>query len=195
MAPPENSVQPRSRRAWRQWLQRHHARPDGVWLISFRKASGKTAFDYGAAVEEALCFGWIDSKPRKLDAERTMLWFAPRKPGSGWSRPNKLRVARLLAEGLITPAGMAKVAAAKRDGSWSALDAVEALAIPPDLQRALDDRAPAAAYFAAFPRSVKRGILEWISNARRAETRQRRIDETACLARRDERANQWRPKA
>lgn len=190
---PDNSIQPRDRAAWRAWLAAHHGRQEGVWLITWKKASGQPRIEYGDAVEEALCFGWIDSKPRALDAMRTMLWFAPRKPRTGWSAPNKQRIARLTAAGLMAPAGIAKVAAAKRDGSWTALDAVEALEVPADLAAALARYGDAAARFAAFPRSAKRGILEWISNARRPETRAKRIEETARLAERNERANQWRP--
>lgn len=189
---PENSVHPLSRAEWRAWLVANHARPDGVWLISYKKATGKPRFEYEEAVEEALCFGWIDSKPNKLDDERAMLWFAPRKPGTGWSGPNKERAERMSAAGLMTPAGLARVEAAKRDGSWSALDAVEALEVPSDLVAALGAHPSAAGYFEAFPRSVKRGILEWIANARTPETRARRIEETARLAAENIRANQWR---
>jgi uncharacterized protein YdeI (YjbR/CyaY-like superfamily) len=149
---------------------------------------------YDEAVEEALCFGWIDSKPNKLDDERSMLWFAPRKPGTGWSKPNKERVERMIAAGLVTPAGLAKIEAAKQDGSWAALDAVEELIIPPDLEAALDAYPSARAHFEAFPRSAKRGILEWIAQAKTAETRARRVEETARLAEVNQRANQWRQK-
>ncbi len=190
--PPANSVHPATRRAWRQWLQKNHARMDGVWLVTFKKETGKPRVEYDEAVEEALCFGWIDSKPNKLDDERSLLWFAPRKPGTGWSRLNKERVERLIVAGRMTPAGLARVAAAKADGSWSALDAVEALTIPADLRAALRGWAGATAFFDAFPRSVKRGILEWIQNAKKPETRARRVEETARLAAENKRANQWR---
>lgn len=193
MSLPVNAVFAPTLAAWRRWLLRHHSRPQGTWLVSYKQGSGKATFDYNAAVEEALAFGWIDSKPRALDAERTMLWFAPRKPGTGWSAPNKRRVERLIASGRMTAAGQARVDAAKADGSWGKLDAVEALEIPADLATALRQHPPAATHFEAFPRSVKRGILEWITNARRATTRERRIHETATLAARNERANQWRP--
>ncbi len=188
---PPDAVHPGSRADWRRWLARHHERGAGVWLVSYKKSTGKPRMEYDEAVEEALCFGWVDSKPRKLDDERTMLYFAPRKPGSGWSAPNKQRVERMLAAGRMMPAGLAKVEAARRDGTWSKLDAVEALEIPADLQEALRVHGEAATHFESFPRSVKRGILEWIGNARRAETRARRIEETAVLAARNERANQW----
>lgn len=190
---PANAVHPLTRAAWRQWLTDHHTQPEGVWLVTYKKATGKPRVEYDDAVEEALCFGWVDSKPRKLDAERSMLWFAPRKAGSGWSRPNKERVARLVALGLMHPAGLAKVEAARADGTWNALDEVEALTIPPDLAAALAAHGQASAHFEAFPRSVKRGILEWITQAKKPETRARRIAETARLAADNQRANQWRP--
>lgn len=191
--PPPNSFHPLTRQEWRDWLSENHPRSEGVWLITYKKASGKADLAYDEAVEEALCFGWIDSKPGKLDEERSMLWVAPRKPGSNWSRSNKERVERLLAAGLMAPAGLEKVEAAKADGSWNALDAVEALEIPPDLAEALAAYPNAARHFEAFPRSVKRGILEWILNAKKPETRARRIEETARLADENIRANQWRP--
>lgn len=161
-------------------------------MISYKKATGKPRIEYDEAVEEALCFGWIDSKPNSLDAERSMLWFAPRKRRTGWSKVNKERVARLIAAGQMAPAGMARVEAAKQDGSWYALDEVVALEIPGDLGGALAAQPPAAQYFEAFPRSVKRSILEWIAAAKTPETRARRIAETARLAAQNQRANQWR---
>lgn len=191
---PENSTHPKTRAEWRAWLHEHHARGGGVWMVSYRKAAGKPRVEYGEAVEEALCFGWIDSKPNKLDDERTMLWFAPRKAGTGWSRINKERVERMTAEGRMAPAGLEKVRAAKADGSWGALDAVEALEIPPDLARALDEHPDARKNWDAFPRSARRGILEWIQNAKKPGTRAGRVEETARLANENVRANQWRPK-
>ncbi len=192
MTQPPDSVHPLTWAEWRAWLAANHARPNGVWLVTFKKATGKPRIDYEEAVEEALCFGWVDSKPGKLDAERSRLWFAPRKSGSGWSRPNKDRVARMTAAGRMAPAGIAKVEAAKRDGTWDLLNDVEALDVPPDLAAALAANPPAAEHFAAFPRSVRRGILEWILQAKRPETRAKRVAETARLAATNERANQWR---
>jgi len=189
---PPNSVHPLSRAEWRAWLAQHHTRTDGVWLVSYKKATSKPRFEYDEAVEEALCFGWVDSKPNKLDEERSLLWFAPRKSGTGWSKINKERVEKLLAAGLMAPAGLAKVEAAKADGTWNALDSIEALETPPDLAAALAGYPTAPAYFDAFPRSVKRGILEWISTAKTAQTRAKRIAETARLAAENQRANQWR---
>lgn len=195
ITPPPNAIHPQSRKAWRAWLSAHHAQSTGVWLVSYKKATGKPRMEYDDAVEEALCFGWVDSKPGKLDEERAMLWFAPRKARTGWSAPNKARVEKSVASGLMHPVGLAKVEQAKADGSWNSLDAVEALTIPPDLRAALASHPAAAAHFDAFPRSVKRGILEWIQIAKKAETRAARIEETARLAKDNIRANQWRTKA
>ena len=128
-------------------------------MISYKKFTGKPRIEYDEAVEEALCFGWVDSKPNKLDDERSMLWFAPRKRRSSWSKPNKERVERMIAAGLMTPAGLEKIEAAQRDGSWNALDAVEALEIPPDLETALAAYSSARQHFDAFPRSAKRVVV------------------------------------
>jgi len=189
---PPNSVQPEDRDAWRRWLELNHTRTEGVWLITYKKSSGRPRLAYEDAVEEALCFGWIDSKANKLDGERSMLWMAPRKPGTGWSRSNKERVERLTAEGRMAPPGLRKVEAAIRDGSWTALDAVEALELPADLKAALADNDTAWQNFEAFPPSVKKGILGWIASARIPATRAKRIEETVRLAAENIRANQWR---
>lgn len=191
---PAPSIHPLSRDEWRDWLQANHTRTTGVWLVSYKKSTGKPRFDYGDAVEEALCFGWVDSKPNKLDSERTLLWFAPRRPGTGWSRPNKLRIERMLKAGLMADAGLRKVEQAITDGSWTKLDAVEDLTIPDDLCQELAKYPHAAHNFEAFPRSTKRGILEWVVNAKTPRTRAKRIEETARLASKNERANQWRTK-
>lgn len=185
-------VQIESRTQWREWLSQNGATCGGIWLVTFKKHCGDQYVSYNDIVEEALCFGWIDSLPRKLDADRTMLYLAPRQAGSGWSKLNKDRVAAMIAQHKMTPAGWAKMEQAQQDGSWTALDAIEALEIPPDLDMALERYAPARHYFEAFPRSVKRGILEWIAGAKRPETRAKRIEETARLAKDNLRANQWR---
>ena len=181
-----------TRAEWRAWLEANHARSGGVWLVFNKKTSGKPYLSYDEQVEEALCFGWVDSKGGKLDEERSMLYFAPRKPGSGWSKPNKERIRRLLEAGLMAPAGLAKLEAAQRDGSWEKLDAVEALEVPPDLEQAFTRFGGSKANFEAFPRSVRRGILEWIAQAKKPETRAKRVEETARLAEQNVRANQWR---
>jgi len=185
-------VQINSREEWRAWLEDNHTRSDGIWLVRFKARKKEQYVAYDEVVEEALCYGWIDSLPRKLDENRTMLWMAPRKQASGWSKLNKERVERLISAGLMTSAGMEKVEAAKEDGSWDRLDEVEALEIPLDLGAALDAYDSARENFEAFPRSVRRGILEWILNAKKAQTRARRVEETARLAEENIRANQWR---
>jgi uncharacterized protein YdeI (YjbR/CyaY-like superfamily) len=177
---------------WRAWLSENHAVSGSVWLVAWKKASGKAAFTLDEAVEEALCWGWIDSLPRKLDKDRSMLLFSPRKATSLWSAVNKRRVERLTADGRMQPPGLAKITAARSVGTWDALDAVETLMVPPDLATAFAARPGSGARFDAFPRSAKRGILEWILQAKTAETRARRVAETADKAAMGERANQWR---
>ena len=183
-------VQPSDRAAWRAWLIAHHATSTGVHLVTWRRVAGRPTLDYGAAVEEALCVGWIDSKAGKLDADRATLWFTPRRPRSGWSRPNKERVERLIAAGLMLPAGLAAIEEAKRLGTWTLLDDVEDLVVPADLDAALAANPPAQTNWDGFSRSAKRALLAWIVQAKRPETRAKRIDETATRAARNERANE-----
>ncbi len=180
-----------SRAQLRQWLAANHGQAASIWLVTWKKGDPRH-LPYNDLVEEALCFGWVDSLPRKLDASRSMILLSPRRPGSAWSKPNKDRVARLIRDGLMTSAGLAKVEAAKRSGAWTKLDAVEALTVPDDLAAALRASPPAADHWERFPRSVKRGILEWIEQAKRPETRAKRIANTATRAAKGERANQWR---
>ena len=190
--PPENSIQCETREEWRAWLSENHARNQGVWFITFKKANTRPSIGYDASVEEALCFGWVDNRTKALDDERSMLWFAPRREGSNWSKSNKERVAKLAIAGLMMPPGIAKVEAAKLDGTWTALDAIERLEIPPDLAEIFDNYRSSYQNFEAFPRWVKRATLEWISTAKHPATRKRRIEETAQLAQDNERPKQFR---
>lgn len=180
------------RAVWRQWLAAHHRTESAVWLVYYKPASGKPRVSYDDAVDEALCFGWIDSKPNKLDEHRSLRFFAPRHPRSNWSKLNKERVVRLTQEGRMTEAGRAAVAVAKENGTWDALNEVEALVVSDDLQEALRRVPQAEAHFEAFPPSSKKNILDWIHNAKRAETRQKRIEETAQMAEENLRANHYR---
>lgn len=189
---PDNSYHPHTRQEWRSWLGKNYRRAEGVWVLNFKKDTGKPRLEYEDIVEEALCFGWIDSIPRKLDDERTMLWVSPRKNGSKWSSLNKKRIEKLTAAKLMHEAGVRKVEAAKRDGSWTALDDIEANLIPDDVTVALNTFPHAKENFVAFPKSVRRGILEWILNAKKPETRAKRILKTAAMAEKNQRANQWR---
>ena len=166
-----------------------------MWLVIHKKGHPTGRLFYEDAVQEALCFGWIDSTANALDEHNYKLWMAPRKPRSGWSAVNKRRIERLLADGQIAPAGLAAIDAAKRDGSWAALDASHSLTVPRDLATAFKRYPDAARHFDAFPPSARRVILQWIDAAKRPETRAKRIDETARLAQEDIRANQWRPKS
>jgi uncharacterized protein YdeI (YjbR/CyaY-like superfamily) len=179
---------------WRAWLERHHEREIGVWLVSWKTSTGRPRMAYEESVEEALAFGWVDSKANTVDAERSMLWFAPRRPGSGWSRPNKERIERLERDGRMTDAGRRVIERAKSDGSWTLLDDVENLVVPDDLAAAFAAHPGSRDQWEAFPRSARRGILEWIVQAKTGATRERRISQTAEAASRGERANQWRPK-
>ncbi|HEY8167275.1 MAG: YdeI family protein [Candidatus Limnocylindrales bacterium] len=187
-------VQPADRAAWRTWLMASHDVSRGVWLATFRPSSGRARLDYESAVEEALCVGWIDSKTQVLDDERGIQWFSPRSRRSAWSGSNKARVARLEAAGLMLPAGLAAIEEAKRLGTWTMLDDVEQLVVPPDLASAFDAHPPARDNWDAFSRSSRRAILAWIVDAVRPETRAKRIDETARLAARNEKAGQPKPK-
>jgi uncharacterized protein YdeI (YjbR/CyaY-like superfamily) len=180
-----------SRAEWRAWLAEHHARDGGIWLVTHKKVSGKPRVSYDEIVEEALCFGWIDSRSGTVDEERSKLWLAPRRRGSGWSRLNKERVERLSVEGLMAPAGMRVIEVARADGSWAALDEVEAGVVPDDLAVALAALPPARAEWESFSLSARKGILQWIASAKRPDTRAKRIAETAELASRGLKANQW----
>jgi uncharacterized protein YdeI (YjbR/CyaY-like superfamily) len=177
------------RATWRTWLEVNHASASGAWLVTWRRGHGPV-LDYGDAVEEALCFGWVDSRGGKVDERRTKLYFAPRKTKSPWSASNKMRVERLIAAGLMHPAGLAAIERAKENSSWSVLDEVEQGVVPADLAAAFDAHPPSAERFAAFPWSARREILVWIATAKRAETRAARITETAMRAARNERATQ-----
>lgn len=175
-------LEPNSRAEWRQWLAANHQSSAGVWLAVGKKGGTRTSLRYDDAVEEALCFGWIDSTVRKLDADRFRGLYTPRRPGSNWSPSNKARIERLTSAGLMMPAGLAAVATAKANGSWTLLDEIEALVIPDDLELALAATPNAADGFAALPQSQRKIALYWIATAKRPETRARRIAETIAAA-------------
>ena len=176
----------------RDWLAQNHTRDRGVWLVSFKKADPERYLSVGEIVDQCLCFGWVDSLTRSKDDLRSMLWISPRKKGSNWSRVNKEKVARLEAEGLMAPPGRAVIERAKADGTWTALDEVENLVIPSDLQAAFDQNPGSEETWQAYPRGVKRGALEILLNAKRAETRARKIAEIIDCAKAGERPFQWR---
>ena len=171
-----------TRAAWRTWLLKNHDRSPGVWLVFDRKSSRTDRLAYVDSVEEALCFGWIDSTMRPMDADHYRQLFTPRKAKSAWARTNKDRVERLIADGLMTPAGLARIEEAKRTGSWTLLDGVEAGVLPADLEAALEANPKAKGHFHAFSPSARKGYLYWLNAAKRAETRTTRINEIVRLA-------------
>ena len=178
----------------RDWLAANGAVSDGIWAVTYKKAVPDKYVSTGEIVDACLSFGWVDSLVRGLDEDRTMLYISPRKAGSNWSRVNKDKVARLIADGLMTPAGEAVIARSKADGSWTALDEVENLVIPPDLQAAFDAAPGAEDNWHAFPRSVKRGALEILLNAKKPETRAGKIAQIVADSAADRRPFQWTPK-
>lgn len=183
-----------ARAQWRAWLAEHQDQPTGVWAVTRKRGSLQPGDEFVSARdlnEECLCFGWIDSRPAKVDEHRSALLCTPRKPKSGWSKVNKDRLEPLLAAGLVAPRGLVVIDVAKADGSWSKLDQVDLLAEPPDLVEAFAVFDQARIHWDAFPPSARRGILEWILSAKRAETRAARVAETARLAAQNVRANQW----
>ena len=182
----------RDRSEWRAWLEKHHATAAGVWLIAYKQHTDQPSVAYADAVEEALCFGWVDSRPNALDDERFMRLFSPRKPRSPWSRLNKQRVEKLIEQGLMTEAGLKIIEAAKRDGSWNSYDDIEDLTLPADFESGLTANSKASQNFRAFSPSVKKSILWWIGSAKQPETRKKRIDETVRLAEMNIKANQYR---
>ena len=172
---PTEQVYVPDRASWRQWLEDNHAVSSGIWLVFDKKSSRTDRLLYSDSVEEALCYGWIDSTIRPLDDARYMQLFTPRKPKSNWSRLNKERVARLQKADLIRPAGASAIAEAKKNGSWSKLDTVEALSVPDDLAKELAKSAIALKNFNAFAPSARKGFLHWVHNCKRPETRAERI--------------------
>ena len=170
-------VRPKSRQAWRDWLEKNHATCSGVWLVYAKKHSGLATLTYNDAVEEALCFGWIDSKINPIDDSFYMQVFTPRKAQSAWSALNRTRVKRLVAAGLMTAAGAAAIKAAKKSGMWDATKHAEDLIIPPDLATALESNVEARRHWEAYSPSRRKGVLYRLAGAKRPETRARYLRE------------------
>lgn len=181
-------VQVTSRQEWRDWLTQHHTQKESIWLVTFKKHTGNNRhLPYSDMVEEALCFGWIDSSIRKVDDDRTMHLVSPRRRRSVWSSLNKDRVQKLQRQGLMTAAGQAVIDRALQDASWSFLDDVEAMVIPPDLDRALQANVKAKRHFEAFSDAVKKQTLQFIKSAKQASTRAKRIQKTVDMAKENKR--------
>lgn len=173
----------------RDWLDDNHASHGSFWLVIYKKASGIPSITYAEALEELLCFGWIDSVPNKRDASSHLLLVSPRNPKSNWSKVNKDKVAMLIQAGRMKESGLRMVNLAKETGTWDALEEVDNLIIPVDLMESLTKMPPALANFEAFSNSSKRGILEWIFSAKTMDTRRKRIFITADMARLNLKAN------
>ena len=176
---------------WRRWLEKKGEKEKSVWLIIYKKESNVPSITYKEAVEEALCFGWIDSKPNKRDDKSYYQYFARRNPKSNWSKVNKIKVDQLIKAGRMHKTGLAVIETAKQTGTWTALDEVENFIVPEDLQKALNKNKAALNHFNAFPKSSKKIILGWISSAKTEDTRAKRIKETVILAGKNLRANHY----
>ena len=187
-----NTFYPKNRQEWRDWLNNNHDKEQSIWLIYYKKKSNIPTVIYSEAVDEALCFGWIDSKSKPLDNEKFMQFFSKRKTKSVWSKVNKEKIQRLTNEGLMTKAGFDIVEIAKQNGSWTILDEAEALIIPNDLDKEFEKRPNAKIYFLSLSRSDKRNILQWLTLAKRPETRQKRISEIVELADQNLKPKQFR---
>jgi uncharacterized protein YdeI (YjbR/CyaY-like superfamily) len=180
--PEHRQIKVRSRKEWRAWLQRHHAKAAGVWLVFPKKATGLPTVSYNDAVEEALCFGWIDGLVNPIDETHYKQKFTPRQAKSAWAQSNKTRVARLIEQGLMTPAGLAAIAMAKANGSWDRFTAAESLVVPRELRKAINANARAKQHWPAFTESQRKTFLYWLANAKREETRAKRIAQIVAMA-------------
>ncbi len=183
---------PESQEDWRQWLMENHQSRQSVWLVYYRKKSGKSSISWSDAVDEALCFGWIDSTKKTIDHECFIQFFSKRKPKSGWSKINKEKVEKLIREKRMTQAGLECIEKAKQNGSWAMYDEVEELIIPEDLEKALGMQAGAMEFFLGLSKSVRKMMLHWVTFAKQAETRQKRITELVESVAKGEKPKQFR---
>ncbi len=177
-----------SRDQWRRWLTENHAKEEkGIWLVYFKKATGRPSVTYEESVEEALCFGWIDSVLKRIDKERYCRKFTPRKDASVWSNLNRQRVSKVIQEGRMTEFGLAKVAAAKRSGRWESDPRPKInLDVPPELSKALKQNQKAKDFFGKLAPTYRKHFIGWIGTAKRPETRKKRIRESLRLLARGE---------
>ncbi len=177
-----NTFCPANQQQWRAWLAEHHDKEMSVWLIYYKKKSAIPTLTWSEAVDEALCFGWIDSLAKPLDEERYMQFFSRRKANSVWSKINKDKIQRLTEEGLMMPAGIVSVETAQKNGSWTILDDVEALIVPADMEEEFRKRPDVKSYYLDLSKSKKRYILQWLVMAKRPETRLKRVAEVIAQA-------------
>lgn len=182
---------PASRKEWRLWLKKHHRAKPSIWLVYYKKASGIPSISWSEAVDEALCFGWIDSTKKTLDEEKFIQLFSKRKIRSTWSQINKNKVKQLIEDGLMTEAGLASIKAAKENGSWTILDAAATLKLPKDLEKEFKTQPGSKDFFLSLSKSTKKSILQWLLLAKRPETRQKRLSEIAQLAAQKQKPKQF----
>jgi len=176
------TFRPTSQKDWRKWLTQNHDSKQAVWLLLYKKEANQPTIAWNEAVDQALCFGWIDSKRKPLDDEKFLQFFSKRKPRGTWSKVNKEKVLQLVEAGLMTKAGLDCIETAKQNGSWTILDEVEELKIPEDLEEELNRKPGAMDFYLSLSKSVRKSILLWLVLAKREETRQSRIKEIAELA-------------
>ncbi|RYY61138.1 MAG: hypothetical protein EOO05_07510 [Chitinophagaceae bacterium] len=182
---------PASRREWRKWLKEHHQSKQSIWIICYKQSAGVPTISWSDVVDEALCFGWIDSTRVSIGDGKFVQFITRRKPKSNWSKINKDKVARLIEEGKMTKAGYDSIDIAKKNGSWKALDKVETLTIPKDLATELRSRPGSRKYFMSLSKSVRKMMLQWVAMAKRPETKEKRILEIAEAAAKSERPKQF----
>jgi uncharacterized protein YdeI (YjbR/CyaY-like superfamily) len=173
---------PTTKQHWRKWLEKNHICKDAVWLIHYKQNAGKPTIRWSDAVDEALCFGWIDSKGVTIDEFSFKQYYCKRKPNSTWSKVNKEKLKQLIAENKMTDAGLACVEIAKQNGSWTILDEVNEFKIPKDLSEAFRNNKGSEKYFLSLSKSKQKMLLQWIVLAKQPLTRQKRIDEIALCA-------------
>lgn len=183
---------PATKQDWRNWLEQNHHTEDGVWLIVYKKSSKTPNLDWSESVDEALCFGWIDSVKQSVDKDRYKQYFCKRKPNSTWSKINKDKIEVLQAEGLMTEAGLKTIEIAKQNGSWTMLDSVEALIVPQDLENELLKYPNAMENYQGFSKSTQKSLLYWVISAKRSETRIKRITDIAENASNNEKPKPFR---
>jgi uncharacterized protein YdeI (YjbR/CyaY-like superfamily) len=177
---------------WRKWLEKNHQDKEGIWLIFYKKSSSKPNLSWSQAVDEALCFGWIDSVKKTIDTEKYKQYFSPRKAKSNWSKVNKEKIENLLDSNLMQSAGLKSIEIAKQNGSWTILDAIENLEIPIELDEAFKKYANSKSNFLNFSKSVKKLLLYWVVSAKRAETKNKRVNELAECAHENKKPKQFR---
>lgn len=168
---------PKDQKEWRRWLELNHIEKDAVWMIRYRKTSENYNLSWSEAVDESLCFGWIDSTQRTIDSERYKQYFTKRKAKSNWSKINKEKIENLIAKGLMAEAGLKSIEVAKENGSWTIIDSVENLEIPEELKQAFANHKGVMEYFESLSKSDKKFILHRIASAKREETRAKRVVE------------------